>query len=964
MIAASPEMFINYCIALVIVLAIVIVASAIALTIHMRRKKQVGVVVAKHVVAGNALLGTVAVVVVGATVALNLLTSTYSANIDSVFTKTDQGSVEVATDKDDWYDLIDRIGGEGMTLMRNDNGALPLQSQQVNLLGSAAYNPVYSGSGSGSVSAGDSISIIGSLNSAGIETNSAPVDEAVYSVSEPTGEDLGYQAVSLSNDEVPVDSFTGTASFEAMREYSDTAIMVLGRSGGEGDDLTMYGTVDGADYLQLSPNERDILQRASETFDTLIVVVNSANALEMGFLDEYGVDACVWAGLPGPYGFSALGKILTGEVNPSGKLPDTWLYDNYSNPVSENFGEQEASNREGSHYVDYVEGIYLGYKWFETAYAEEAVITNTKTQRTYDYGRDYDSIVAFPFGYGLSYTTFEQHIVGGLQDGSAIESDGTVSVDVEVTNTGAVAGKEVVQLYVTAPYTDYDRQHGVEKAAVSLVGYAKTDELQPGESQTLTVEVSVEDLASYDSTYENADGTTGAYMLDAGEYVFSVRANAHESYGQVSGHMQEQYFFSGDNKRSTDDQQAYNQFDDAARGIYLSRQNGFANYADAMNSVSSELKSTAFEDDPNAYDESYDTMVTQTMQEGVDYAVDGDLTLADMADVDYDDEQWQELISQLTLDELQALVEDSAYSSPEIKSIDKPETTDADGPLGIAWMFGSDLKGVAYPSIPLLAATFNTELAQEFGAQMSDQCHSLGLTGWNAPAMNMHRWAFSGRNYEYYSEDSYLSGRMAADVVEVTRENGLNTYIKHFALNDQETERSGRLHTYSNEQAIREIYLKPFEMAVKDGGTTALMNSMNFIGDDWVGTSEALMTEVLRDEWGFRGKTVTDMPEDELVRGSADAALRAGTDAWLLIGGGVDVRCETDADIYYLQQAAHHILYMDSRAQLIGSRTLDWHRYVIITSVELVMIAVLCIAALILCNRKLKTVVKEVPAAE
>ncbi|WP_291531127.1 glycoside hydrolase family 3 protein [Bifidobacterium sp. UBA4282] len=950
---SSAQTFINYCIALVVVLGVIAVAAVVAVVLRARKRIVSGFAMTKKRAAGNTVLGVGMAILLAVAVALNVLTGMYSANIDSVFTETDRDAVTVETDKEDWFDLIDRIGSEGMTLMRNDDGTLPINVQnnaRVNLLGAAAYNPVYSGSGSGGVHAADSVSVVSSLEQAGFEINSAPLDAGVYSVDQPQSGDMGFQAVSLSNDEVPVNAFQGDASFDNMAKYSDTAIVVLGRSGGEGDDLTSYESPDGYDYLQLSANERDLMQRASETFEKLIVVINTANAMEMGFLDEYNVDACVWAGLPGPYGFSALGKILAGEVNPSGNLPDTWVYDNRSNPVSENFGNQEASNREGSHYVDYVEGIYLGYKWYETAYAEQAVVTNTKTGVTYDYGNDYDSIVAFPFGYGLSYTTFSQQIVGGAENGSEVGPDDTVTVDVEVTNTGEVAGKDAVQIYATVPYTDYDIEHGVEKSAVSLAGFGKTGELQPGESETVSIEINMEDLASYDSSYDNGDDTQGAYMLDAGEYVLSVRSDAHTAYAQTSVNLRDQYFFSGENKRSSDDQQAYNQFADAARGIYLSRQNGFANYAEAMQSVSSEIKSTAFEDDPNAYDAAYDDVVDKTYVEGEDYAVDGDLTLADMTDVPYDDDKWQELVSQLTLDELQSLVEDSAYSSPEIKSIDKPETTDADGPLGIAWMFGSSLTGVAYPSIPLLAATFNQDLANEFGSQMADQCHTLGLTGWNAPAMNMHRWAFSGRNYEYYSEDSYLSGKMASIVTAVANEKGLNTYIKHFALNDQETERSGRLHTYSNEQAIREIYLKPFEMAVKDGGTTALMNSMNFIGDDWVGTSEELMTEVLRNEWGFRGKAVTDMPEDELVRKSADAALRAGTDSWLLIGGGVDVRCETDADIYYLQRTAHNILYMDSRALLIGSTVLDWHLYVGIATAELGVLVVACAAALVLRN--------------
>ena len=939
-----------YCLIGIVVLAAIILIGAVTTVVGTRKRYREGRMV-KHLKASNGILGTLGAVFIAATVAVAVCSNVFVNQLNNVFYVGAVGADKVATTEDDWRGLAKEIGKEGMTLMRNENGALPLTDTKVNLLGYYAYNPYFSGGGSGRVSGGaDTVDILSSLESAGIEVNPALMDAGIYEVKEPEPVQIGFHVSPLTVDEVSVDKFTGDASFESMKEYSDTAIMVLGRTGSEGADLTSYEPIDDANYLQLNDNEKAILKKASETFDKVIVVINSANALEMGFLDDYNVDACVWAGLPGPYGFDALGKILTGEINPSGKLPDTWVTDNDSAPASENYGVQVASNSETSHYVDYVEGIYVGYKWYETAYAEKATVTNTTTGETFDYGKDYNAIVSFPFGHGLSYTTFSQKITS-ISSGE-LDPKGTVSVDVEITNTGDRAGKEVAQLYMTAPYTDYDRTNGVEKAAVQLIGYDKTDELAPGESQTLTIDVSVEDLASYDVGHANADGTTGAYMLDNGEYVFSVRADAHWSLDEKTASLAERFFYEGDNQRSSDDQAASNQFDEASRGEYLSRADGFANYEDAMNSVVDTVESTANEDDPDAYDPSLDEGIDK-MTKGVDYAVKGDLTLDDVKGLDYDDPKWDELIKQLTVDELKSLVEDSTYASPSLLSIGKDfRTVDSDGPMGISSMWTTSMNGIAYPCIPLLAATFNTDIATEFGTQMADQTQYYGTSGWYAPAMNNHRWAFSGRNFEYYSEDSVLAGSTASAQVKAAREGGLIVYIKHFALNDMESVRHENLHTYSNEQAIREIYLKPFEDCVKKGGATAVMASMNFIGDTYAGANESLLTEVLRNEWGFRGKVLTDMDQGGMAAGS-NKAMRAGLDGWLT-RWGISVRGETDADIHYLQRSAHNTLYTMANGNLMPVNIANWQLYFTLIGVELALLAVLCITAIVLRTRRPK----------
>lgn len=884
-------------------------------------------------------------------VAVNYFTNLYSNSINAVMTVVKASDTE--TNTTEWKELAYQISEEGMVLMENKDEVLPLESgTKINLLGYYAYNPIYSGSGSGSVSASDSISIVSSLEEAGFEINPALQESGIYTPAEDdtgTEESVGFMTANLTLDEISIDSYSGDVSFENLAAYSDTAIVVIGRSGSEGADLTSY---EGGDYLALSQDEQDLLKSARESFDKLIVVIDSGNAMQMGWAEEYDVDAVIWTGLPGPYGFEALGQIINGTVNPSGKLPDTWVYDNDSNPVNENFGEQAADNAENRYYVDYVEGIYVGYKWYETAYAEQAVITNTETQEVFDY-TDYDSIVAYPFGYGLSYTSFTQEITGGtLLEADSLDATGNYTVEVTVTNTGDTVGKTPVQLYLTAPYTDYDKENGIEKAAVSLVNYEKTDTLEPGESEVLTIDISMENLASYDTAYANADGTNGSYMLDAGDYVFSVRSDAHTVLDEVQLTLNEQYFFSGEQKRSSDEVAATNQYDDAARGEYLSRQDGFANYESAMNSVSTSIEDTEFATTENVYDEALDDVVTEEYTKGVDYAVDGDLTLADLKGADYNDERWDELISQMTIDELITLTGQTIYSSPAVASIDKQATTDSDGPLGISSMFVTDLVTVAFPCIPILSATFNKDLAYEMGSCVADQAETNNITAWYAPAMDTHRSAYSGRNFEYYSEDSTLAAYTATAEVSGARDKGLLVYIKHFFLNDQETNRA-YLHTYSNEQAIREIYLKPFEYSVKYADATGVMNSMNYIGDTYVGAHVGTLTNVLRGEWGFEGCVLTDMDEGAEYGKSFWSCIRAGVDIWL---GFNDVTAEVrnDADIYYLQRAAHNQLYFLANGNTYDAEVYNWTAWRTVVFAELGVLALACVASLVLRNTRKK----------
>lgn len=946
--SVSAETFEMYCKIGVSILAVIVIAAL--LVFLLRKKKFAG----KGGKLFNCTMAGISALLLVVIIAANSVTSIYAGSINAVFTKAGTNENSSITKMEDWRQLVTDIADEGMVLMKNENSALPLEKgAKINLLGYCAYNPIFSGSGSGSVAAADSITIVQALTDAGFEINSAPMDEEIYPYVEVQGKSLGFFTMNLSIDEPALDTYKGEATFENMKAFSDTAVVVLGRSGGEGYDLTAY---EEGDYLELDENEQALLKKATDTFEKVVVVLNCANALQMDILDTYDIDACIWTGVPGPYGFASLGRILNGDVNPSGSLVDTWVFDHDSNPVSENYGEQKAENAENSFYVDYVEGIYLGYKWYETAYAEGAVITNTKTNKTFDY-TNYESIVKYPFGYGLSYTTFTEKIVGGTSAQSVIDPKGRITVDVEVKNTGDVAGKDTVQLYLTSPYTDYDKKNGIEKAAVSLVAYGKTGILQPGESETVTLEVAAEEIGAYDSTYANADGTEGAYMLDQGDYIFSVRSDSHTVLDEISYKVDEQYFYTADNKRSSDDQQAYNQFSDASRGEYLSRKDGFANYASAMEAVRPIVESTTWEDNTNIYDEAYDAVITEPLVKGQDYAKNGSLTLDDVRGLAYEDPKWNELLSQLTVEEMQQLVVDALYKTPSLYSIGKGGTTDSDGPLGISNMFNPAMNSVAYPCIPILAATFNDDLAFKFGAFVSDQAHEKNVTGWYAPAMDMHRSAYSGRNYEYYSEDSFLSGKIAASTVAGARDRGMIVYIKHFALNDQETCRAVNLHTYSNEQTIREIYLKPFEMAVKEGGANAIMTSMNFIGDIYAGGHAGLLTEVLRNEWGFRGKSLTDMDEGGQIA-NIDKTMRAGTDTWLGLGDNGFSGDVTDADIYYLQRMAHNALYAEANSVTIQAQIINWHMYLYIVSAELAVLILICIACIVIRNKKVKQTIE------
>ena len=855
-------------------------------------------------------------------------------------------------------ELCQTIAEEGIVLVKNE-GALPLSNTKLNVFGWSSTNPVYGGTGSGGLSESyPTVSLLEGLSNAGIEYNTAISDfYTEFRDSRPT---VGMWGQDWTIPEPTMEEYDAAGIFENAKEYSDTALIVISRSGGEGADLpTSYDGEDtfeeggtwGASgvrlssqaddldaskhYLELSNREIAMVERVTSEFDNVIVVINAANAMELGWLDQYDSikGALVMAG-PGQTGFNALGEILMGNVNPSAKMVDTYVYDLTATPTWNNFGHFAYDNVsefeiEGATptFVNYNESIYVGYKFYETAAAEGLI--------------DYDATVQYPFGYGLSYTTFTQEM------GAISESNGTITFDVTVTNTGDVAGKDVVQVYYNPPYTN----GGIEKASANLIAFDKTDLLEPGASQTLTLSFHVEDMASYD-TYG-----AGAYVLEAGDYVISINSDSHNIIDSQTYTVDETVVYDENNARSTDAVAATNQFAAAEGDVtYLSRADGFANYAEATAapaslSMSDEAKAAFLNNsnyDPNNYNNADDVMPTTGAKNG--------LTLADLRGVDYDDPQWDSLLDQMTVSEMDTLIAIGGYQTSAINSIGKVQTIDCDGPASINNNFTG--KGsIGFPAAVMIAATWNTDLAHDFGERIGKMADEMGVSGWYAPAMNTHRSAFAGRNFEYYSEDGLLGGKMAANAILGAQEHGVYAYMKHFALNDQETNRDVMLCTWSNEQAIREIYLKPFEIAVKEGGCQAVMSSFNYIGAVWAGACDELLNNVLRDEWGFRGFVLTDYFGNTTYM-DADQAIRGGTDC-MLVAYDTPTNHVTDTtsatSVLAMRQACKNILYttVNSRAyaeeNLTGGGLQGWQ--VAAIAIDVVLGAVLVAGAVLIAKK-------------
>ena len=806
-------------------------------------------------------------------------------------------------------EVAEEIMEDGIVLLKNES-LLPLnETKKLNIFGWESINPAYGGAGSGGINdLYDIVSLNQGLENAGFSINQELVD--FYNNYGADNPEMSIQKQSWTLPEPPVDTYSDEL-IKGAKEYSDVAVVVLSRKAGEGhNDIPMdvrkaaydnnsdeYDDFpEGEHYLQLSQTERDMVDMVCSNFDNVIVVYNGANQFELGFADEYPqIKSVVWCPGTGNVGFNALGKVFSGEVNPSGKTPDTFIYDMTTAPWWNNAEKTEYTNLadmavEGMNagtaqvyapaFTNYVEGIYVGYKYYETAAQEGAI--------------DYDKTVQYPFGYGLSYTEFEQKM------GELEEKDGQISVDVEVTNTGDVAGKDVVEVYYKPPYTN----GGIEKSSANLIEFAKTDLLQPGESQTVTVTFSIEDMASYD------ENNAKAYVLEKGDYVISINSDSHTVLDQKTYTADKDVVYKGENKRASDDTAATNVFEDAKGDVtYLSRANHFANYEEATAApASAELGEPYVSEyhlnsnfDKTTYLNDEDVMPTT--------GADNGLTLADMRDADYDDPRWEKLLDQLTVDEMANMIAMAGYQTAAMDSVGKVATLDFDGPAAINNNF-TGVGSIGFPIEVVVASTWNKELAQAWGECMGKISQEMGAEGWYAPGMNTHRTAFGARNYEYFSEDGVLAGNMGANAVEGARKYGVYSYIKHFALYEGNAK---MVSVWSNEQAIREIYLKPFEISVKQGGANAVMVSWSFLGDKWTGECSNLMNTVLRDEWGFRGMALTDFFRNN-GHGfmNADAALANGVDAMLSTFNGEEnnvANLEHPTSVLQMRNACKNVMY-------------------------------------------------------
>ena len=777
--------------------------------------------------------------------------------------------------------MTEQIEEEGLVLLRNEKNALPMTETKANVFGFASDAIIYGGSGSGAADESKNVNLKTALENVGIEVNEELSD--FYKQKNDEAKAKNGVTIALSDysvKEPSVDNYEN-GLLEHAKDFSDTAIVVFGRAGGEGADMPMdmaayEGGTEGRHYMELTENEEAMFDMVKENFEKVIVLINSSSPMELGFLENEKVDAAMWIGGPGSVGLQGVANALCGEVNPSGRLVDTYAYDATSSPAYMNIGDFTYKGKENENggmiggvaqykFMNYQECIYVGYRYYETA-AQDGYI-------------NYEETVQYPFGYGLSYTTFEQKMGELSADGDSI------SVDVTVTNTGKVPGKEVVQLYYTPPYT----KGGIEKSHVVLAAFDKTDVLKPGESQTLTLSFMKEDMASYD--YKDAK----AYVLEKGDYAIKLMKNSHDVIDQRTYKVKETVA-----NRESDLVEATNQFDDVAGDItYVSRADweGTMPKEKAKDQAPSKevlkaLQNTKVETDPDAED--------------IVFKKHG-LTLKDVKGLPYNDPKWEQLLEQLSIKDMEQLIGMSGWQSVRIGSVGKPEVLDVDGPAGLNGLI-KGTKGNQYTSAVVVGSTWNTELPEAFGEALGDEAYANKVSGIYGPAMNIHRTPFSGRNFEYYSEDALLSGKMGAAMVRGCNEKNVYTYIKHFALNDQETNAIGGAN-WCNEQAMREIYLKPFELSVKEGESKAIMTTWSRIGATWAGASKPLLQNVLRDEWGFEGFVITD----NAMMGdfqNADQAIAAGNDMMLSSTQKEITIDETAEGRQLMRKACHNILYV------------------------------------------------------
>ena len=899
----------------------------------------------------------VTVLVVALLIAINVVAGYFAGMINGVAESVGLGAdIEASGDYERTYEtkeeataagnaLTVEAADEGFVLLKNEGGALPLDgSAKISVFGKNSARPAYGGSGSGSGNTANAISLYQGLENAGFELNPELIE--FYQDDARSGSGRGANPgmndlapPGFATGETPVSSYD-TAVTGSYSEYSDAALIVITRIGGEGFDLprTMAtswggGPVTGArsaddHYLQLDQNETDLIEHVcAQNFDHVIVVLNCGVTMELGFLDDpdhyaYNekIDGALWIGFPGNAGMNAVGRVLSGQVNPSGHTVDTFAREFKQDPSWENFSTNltsdgnayidERGRAAGYYFVDYEESIYVGYRYYET--------------RGFTDGEAwYEDHVVYPFGYGLSYTTFETELVTAPEGALSKEP---FDVTVRVTNTGDVAGKDVVQLYVTAPYTEGE----IEKAHKVLVGFAKTGLLERGASEELTITVDPYYFASYDYNDANGNDFCG-YELDAGDYVFTVAQDAHSESDAFTLQLSDGLRYETDPVTGTAVVNRYDDADDHLQTL-LSR----ADWEGTWPAAPTQEDRLLTEEVREAI-RSTDSGAPSYVDPEEPVPADAGTMLADLQGAEYDDERWYELLNRITTQEMLDLHNQGGFQTIAIDSIGKSQTYDSDGPAG--WVnfvagFSQRFEGTCtYAAEIVFACTWNTDILHRFGQMVGEEAltgytyeeqvtnddgttetvvRHIPYTGWYAPAMNIHRSAFGGRNWEYYGEDPYLSGKLAAAQITGLREKGVIPYVKHFAVNEQETTRNAQgLVTWVTEQSMREIYLRPFEIAVKEGKTNGMMSSFNRIGTRWAGGDYRLLTTILRDEWGFEGAVICDYDSatpymDNRQMASAGGDLTLGTD---MSAYWRDFDENNPEDVAILRNAVKNILY-------------------------------------------------------
>lgn len=885
-----------------------------------------------------------------ASIAVSLFDNTLAAFLGQSFWTLEQEDpnavyfdMDFATDEEMYAygnDICYQVEAEGAALLMN-NGALPLPAgAKVSTLSSSSVNLVYGGTGSGNVDASKADNLKTALEKSGFAVNPALWDfyltgaGAAYNRDASAGESAVLAGQS-NIAEVPVDLYPEDV-VQSFAGYGDAVIITLSRVGGEGYDLEFQEY----NYLALSQEEKDMLQWAKTmkdagTIQKIVVLINTSNALQVDFLKDnpYTVDACLWIGGVGIAGINAVTDILAGKINPSGSLVDTYCYDNYSAPAMQNFvptvygGDTTQIPDSADTYMIYQEGVYVGYKYYETRY--EDFVMGTGNAGEYAYRED----VAFPFGHGLSYTTFSYPEMEVRYDKSVDQYILTVTV----ANTGNVAGKETVQIYAQSPYTKYDKENGVEKPAVFLAGFGKTKILEPGESQRVVIHVDKRDLASYDAYGAKT------YILDAGDYYLTAATDAHNAVnnilaakgytpkntdGRMDGtgntkltyHWEQKELDTKTYATSLNGTPITNQLSSADINLYegVQEQITYLTRNDWEGTMPAQILKLNLTDkliadlqdvlyDPSDYALLDMAMPTMGAKNG--------LKLYDMIGLDYDDPKWQQLLDQLTFKEMVSLIGDSFHWRMPAESVNAPGARDENGPQGLtAALFGAglgDIEPTAFTSEDVMAATFNTELLYEVGKVIGNNCLAADVVCLYGPGANIHRTPYSGRNFEYYSEDGFLSGEICGAEVKGIQDKGVDVVLKHFALNDCEQDRLGQA-AWVGEQAAREIYLKAFQKALEESGGNGVMTAYTRWGAIWSGGHKGLMNNIMRKEWGNNGMSITDNVLVNYCNG-VDGVMAGGVttyDAMLWYVTQQLPQYENDPVIVNaMREACHHNLY-------------------------------------------------------